>query len=176
MSDGEIPDIYAKVKSNHYLSNCYKYLIRSKIIHFLLILIEILLNTIQELDIIFRDYNPANQNESTLLSFILSFIKLINDRIPKIYKFLIIISFVIIFDSLYIFIKNNNFIYKNNIYISIIVNILELFYFRIIVLIFFDLLFSFNNLYLAFSIIIFMPHIYLNVNNFYTNHLYYFVP
>ena len=176
MSDGEIPDIYAKVISNHYLSNCYKYFIRSKIIHFLLILIEILLNTIQELDIIFRDYNPANQNESTLLSFILSFIKLINDRIPKIYKFLIIISFVIIFDSLYIFIKNNNFIYKNNIYISIIVNILELFYFRIIVLIFFDLLFSFNNLYLAFSIIIFMPHIYLNVNNFYTYHLYYFVP
>lgn len=63
MSDGEIPDIYIKVISNHYLSNCYKYLIRSKIIHFLLILMEILLNTFQEMDIIFRDFSPVNQSE-----------------------------------------------------------------------------------------------------------------
>ena len=177
MSEREIPVIYTKVISNHYLSNCYKYLIRSKAIHFILILIEILLNTIQELDIIFRDFNPINQKEkSSILSFILSFIKLINDGIPKKYKFLIMICFVIIFDLLYLFIKNNNFIYKNNIHISIIVNIEELFYFRTIVLLFFDLLFSFNNLYLSFSIIIFIPHIYLNVSNFYANHLYYFVP
>ena len=60
MSDSEIPDINKKIASNNYLSNCYKYLIREKIIHFLLIIIEILLNTIQELDIIFRDYNPVN--------------------------------------------------------------------------------------------------------------------
>ena len=177
MSDGEIPDIYIKVISNHYLSNCYKYLIRSKIIHFLLILMEILLNTFQEMDIIFRDFSPVNQSEKkSILSFILSFTQLIDDRIPKKYKFLIMISFVIIFDSLYLFIKNYNYIYKNYIRISIIVNILELFYFRIIVLLFFDLLFSFNNLYLAVSITIFIPHIYLNVNNFYVNHLYYFVP
>ena len=177
MSEREIPDIYTKVISNHYLSNCYKYLIKSKVIHFLLILIEILLNTIQELDIIFRDFNPVNQKEkSSMLSFILSIIEIINDNIPKKYIFLIMICFVIIFDLLYLFIKNNNFIYKDQIHISIIVNILELFYFRIIVLVFFDLIFSLNKLYLAVSIILFIPHVYLNVNNFYVNHLYYFVP
>ena len=177
MSEKENSDIYIKVISNHYLSNCYKYLIRSKLLHFLLMLLEILLNTIQELDLIVRDFNPVNQNEkSSILSFILSFIKLINDKIPKIYKFLIMISFVILFDSLYLYIKNNNFIYKNNIHIIIIVNILELFYFRIIVLVFFNLVFSFNNLYLSVSIITLIPHVYLHVNNFYANHLYYFVP
>ena len=128
MSEKENSDIYIKVISNHYLSNCYKYLIRSKLLHFLLMLLEILLNTIQELDLIVRDFNPVNQNEkSSILSFILSFIKLINDKIPKIYKFLIMISFVILFDSLYLYIKNNNFIYKNNIHIIIILIIRELF-------------------------------------------------
>ena len=177
MSDSEIPDINKKIASNNYLSNCYKYLIREKIIHFLLIIIEILLNTIQELDIIFRDYNPINQKEkSSILSFILSFVIIVNDRIPKIYKLLIITTIAIVFDSIYLFLKRNNFVNKKYIYISIIVNFLELFYFRAISLIFFDLFYSFENLYLGISILLSIPHIYLIVNNFFFNHLYYYVP
>jgi len=177
MSDSEIPDINKKIASNNYLSNCYKYLIREKIIHFLLIIIEILLNTIQELDIIFRDYNPVNHEEkSSILSFILSFVIIVNDKIPKIYKFLIMITIASIFDSLYFLVKKNNYVNKKYIHISIIINFLELFYFRAFSLIFFDLIYSFNNLYLGISILFSIPHIYIIANNFFFNHLYYYVP
>ena len=177
MSDSEIPDINKKITSNNYLSNCYKHLIREKIIHFLLIIIEILLNTIQELDIIFRDYNPINHKEkSSILSSILSFVIIVNDKIPNIYRLLIMISLSMIFDLLYLFIKKYNFVNKKYICISIIVNILELFYFRAISLIFFDLFYSFSNLYLGISFLISIPHIYLITNNFFINHLYYYVP
>ena len=177
MSDPQIPDINKKITSNNYLSNCYKYLIRAKIIHFLLIIIELLLNTIQELDIIFRDYNPINHKEkSSILSFLLSFVIIVNEKIPNIYKLFIIITIGSIFDSLYLFIKKNNFVNKKYIHISIIINFLELFYFRAISLVFFNLIYSFNNLYLGISILLSIPHIYIIANNFFFNHLYYYVP
>ena len=56
MSEEDIITTYYKIKSNHYLSNCYRHIINSKIIHFLIIIIEVALNIFQELDIILRDF------------------------------------------------------------------------------------------------------------------------
>ena len=71
MSDIDIKEIHKEIISNNYLSNCYRHLTNSKIIHFLITLIEITLNIIQELDTYLRDFHPANNTENNnKLSFI----------------------------------------------------------------------------------------------------------
>ena len=175
MSDSDIINDFIKIMSNHYLSNSYRHLIKSKTIHFFVILIEILLNTTQELNIFCTDFLYDNEVKKINIFNFTMIINIFINKIPKIFRFFIMILFVIIFDLLYLFLQKNNYIIKNK-YISIIVNILELLYFRIFMLIFFNLLFSFKNIYLSISILLSIPHIYLIVSNFLYNHLYYFVP
>ena len=175
MSDKDIINIHKKIISNHYLSNCYQCLIRLKAIHFFLILIELLLNTFQLLDIVQRDYMPINKEETINALNYIHYINIEFNTLSNSKKLIIIFLFTLIFDLLYIFIKRNNF-KKKRIYILIIINILELFYFRTTQLILLNLLFSFKNNYLLISFLIFLPHIYLIIDNFLNNHLYYFSP
>ena len=56
------------------------------------------------------------------------------------------------------------------------INILELFYFRPLMLIYLDLLFSLPDLYFLLGIVFFIPHFCLTINHFLYNHLYYYVP
>ena len=175
MSDSDIKNIYKKITSNNYLSNCYRQLTTSKIIHFIFILIEILLNLLHELDIFLRDFIYDNgELEINKLSLI-SYITIKINKLQEVYRLYIIFSFIIIFDSLFIFFKKKNFLIKHT-YISIIINILELFYFRLIVLLFLNLLFSLSKFYFLISLLFCLPHIYLIISNFFYNHLYYFVP
>ena len=175
MCDSDLETIYKKISLINYLSNSYRYLIKAKTIHFILILIEILLNIIQELDIFIKDFNQDNKEiNSNKLNFI-SFITLKYNKLKKSLKIIILILIVCIFDCLYLLLNKKNFTI-NNIFLTIIVNILELFYFRIFMLIFFKFLFSFNDVILIILIILFSPHIYLIINNFSYHHLYYFVP
>ena len=168
-------NIYQQLKSSNYFSNCYRYLIKSKVIHFFLIIIEFLLNIIQELDLIFRDFSKNKREQETNKLFFIQKLLTIINKLPKIYIIIIIVIFEIILYLLYLLLRKNNFFIKI-IYITIIVNILELIIFRLFMLFFFDLLFILKNLYLLFSIIIILPHIYLIMNNYFYNHLYYFVP
>ena len=175
MSDIDIKEIHKEIISNNYLSNCYRHLTNSKIIHFLITLIEITLNIIQELDTYLRDFHPANNTENNnKLSFIFNIIQKTNN-LKQTIKLVIMIFFVFLMDLLYIFLKRKNFLIKHT-YNSIIINILELFYFRVFVLIFFDLLLTLTKFNFLLGLIIFFPHIYLIINNFLYNHLYYFVP
>ena len=176
MSEQDIKNIYRKITSNNYLSNSYRHLTRSKVIHFLILLIEIILNITEELDAFIRDYNPGNfEQKKNKLSFISIATESVNNNIPIILKIIIMIFYVIIFDSLYLFLEKKNFFIKYA-YISIVVNLLELFHFRIFMIFHFNLLFSLNSLYFLVTIIILSPHLYLIINNFLYNHLYYFVP
>ena len=175
MSEADIIMTYHKIKSNHYLSNCYRHIINSKIIHFLIIIIETALNVLLELDIILRDFTGLYEEEkfkkfNYINSIIIEFNKLSNFT-----ELILLIIFVLIFDFLYLFLQRNNFIFRR-IHIMIIINILELLYFRLIESIFLCLLFSFRKLYLLVSLFLLLPHISLIVNNFMYNHLYYFVP
>ena len=97
------------------------------------------------------------------------------NKLSNFIKLIIMIIFALIFDFIYIFLQRNNFAISR-IHIMIIINILELLYFRVIESIFLSLLFSFRNLYLLISLILLLPHMFLMVNNFMYNHLYYFVP
>ena len=166
-------NIYQKISSNNYLSNSYIHLITVKIVHFILITIEILLNIIQELDIFLTKFNNNEQSRN-----ILRFIALITSKyneLPKVIQIIILAFYIIICDFLYLFLKKKIF-RKERIYISFIINILELFYFRVFMLIFLNLFFSFNDIYLIILLILFLPHLYLIINHFVYNHLYYFVP
>ena len=110
MSEPNIKNIYKKIISNNYLSNSYRHLTRSKVIHFLVLLIEIVLNIIEELDAFIRDFNPGSiGKEKNKLSFISILTEEINNNLPKIFKIVLMLIYVIIFDSLYLFLEKKIF-------------------------------------------------------------------
>ena len=167
--------ISKKIKIDNYLSNSYRELIRSKIIHFLFLLIEIFSLLLQEIDLFNRGFEPIYQNNGKLIiSPIILLIKKLDD-LPIYVKFLLIVCSLLIFDSLYIFLCNVDIKTKNKL-IFIIINILEIFYFRIFALFFYTILFSLSNLYFLSSFILSLLNAYLIINNFLYNHLYYYVP
>ena len=173
--DEEDPKIYKNIVSNNYLSNSYAHLTRIKGIHFLFTLIEILLNIFLELETFIRNYNLENiTNNNTDLN-IVSYITICFNKISTILKFIVIVLFIIIFDSLYIFIKVKKFKLKH-IRLSIIINLLELFIYRTFMIIFLNLFFTLKKEFLILGFLFLIPHIYLILNNFLYNHLYYFVP
>ena len=103
MSDSDIKKIYKNISRSNYLSNCYRHLTESKIIHFLLILIEVLLNLIQELDILLRDFIFEKEEQKINKLSLISYITIKINKIPEIFLLLIIITFIAIFDLLFIF-------------------------------------------------------------------------
>ena len=166
----ENPHINQKIYSDNYLLNCYNHLIKKKEIHFLLIIIEILLNIFQEFEIFVNGLNSTTNNK-----FIFFNINNFLEKISIVNKLLIIVSSIITFDLLYIIIKIKKFNIKY-IIIYIIINVLEMFWFRTFNIIIFSLFFKLNKEFFIIGLIFIIPHIYLIINNFFNNHLYYFVP
>ena len=173
--DIEIPDINKKLNSNNYFSNCYIHLTKKKQIHFIFLLIEILLNIFQELEIILRGFYLSNTTNTNIGLNFVSIITSIFDGLKSSIKFIILLPIILIFDSLYFILKIKKFKTKY-IYISIIVNILELFIFRVFSLLLFNMIFKFDTIFFSMTCLLLIPHIYLIMNNFIYNHLYYFVP
>jgi len=167
------PNIYRKIiNCDNYLVNSYKHLTKVKSIHFLFILIEIMINIFQELEIFFK----VLYSEEIIYG--LNFITKISNHFDKLsikVKLIIIILYIVLFDSVYITLKIRKF-KRNYIIFIILVNILELFFFRTFMLIFLNLIFSLSNLNLIFISIFLIPHLYLTLKHFLYNHLYYFVP
>ena len=169
------PKIYNYINYDNYLLNCYKHLTRIKEIHFFFILIELLLNILQELEVFSRNFILDNISKDKTNLNLVSFFTINFNKIKSIIKLASVFGFIIIFDGLYFFIKIKKFKLKH-IRISIIVNILEIFINRTFMLIFFNFVFTLNNEFFIIVCIILIPHIYLIMENFLYNHLYYFVP
>ena len=167
----ETPKINQKIYSDNYLLNSYNHLIKKKEIHFLSIFIELSLNIFQEFEIFINGLKLNSVNNK----FILLNINNILEKISNVNKLLIIISSIIIFDFLYIFIKKKKFNIKH-IIIYIIINVLEIVWFRTFNIIIFSLFFKLKKEFFIVGLIFIIPHIYLIINNFINNHLYYFVP
>jgi len=171
MSGNEIPKIYKKINSNNYFSNCYRILTRSKAVHFLCILIEMIINILQELELFIKMYKS---DENSSLNYI-SYITDIFDKLNANIKLMIMVPILVLIDIIYYIYTKNNYKAKN-IGNAIIINILELFFFRTVVLIYFNFYFTIRKEYFLLSCIFLFMHIYLIINNFYYNHLFYFVP
>ena len=167
----EIPKIIIEINTNNYFINSYYHLTKIKGIHFVFTLIEILLNISLELEIILREYKFDNNSSLNLVSYITK--KFIN--IKNGIKLIIIIIYIFINDAFYFFIKIKKFKNKH-IGISISINIFEIFIYRVFMLIFLNLFFTLKKGMLLIGFLFLIPHIYLTINNFLYNHLYYFVP
>ena len=170
MPDMDIRYIHSKIISNNYLSNCYRNLTRSKIVHFIFILIETLLNILNILNIILNGY----YRNTTTFTYIAP-LALLFKFFSKTTKLLIIIFFVLIFDSIHIILNLKDF-KKIKIYNKILINYLELFHFRVLLLPMFHLFFSLDDNKILIGLFFIAFHIYLTINNFLYCHLYYFVP
>ena len=90
-------------------------------------------------------------------------------------KFGLLFSYTLFFDSLYIFVTKRKFHRRLKRFIALF-NILELLYFRTLMLIYLNILFSLKLIYLIILCILNIPNIILIKNHFIYNHLYYFVP
>ena len=165
-----------KIKIDNYFSNSYRRLIRSKIIHFLFLLIDFILVVSQEIDIFIRDFRLSNKKneEEIVVSPIVLLVSKFNNM-PIYINMSIIILSILIFDSIYIILCNIDF-KENHKILYIVMNFFDIIYFRVFILFFYTLLFSLSNLYLLLSITISLPHSYLIINNYLYNHLYYYVP
>jgi len=171
----EIPLISKIINSNNYLLNSYRLLTRSKTIHFISILIEMMINIFQEIELFYRGYK-RDKNEIIFLGF--SFILFINnafDSLKAIIKLFIIIIYVILIDFLYIFFETKNFKIKH-IRNMIIINILDIFCFRTFMLIFLNFFFLLPTESFIIGSIFVIIHIFLIAHNFLYNHLFHFVP
>jgi hypothetical protein len=103
MSNSDIKSINKKIASNNYLSNGYKHLTRRKSIHFFIILIEMVLNTLQEIFSFLRYFYSDSTDEHTRAYNIISLITTETNKLKEIVKLCLIILFVLIFDLVYIF-------------------------------------------------------------------------
>ena len=167
--------ITRSIKDENYLSNSYRRLTRSKIIHLLLLLIDIFLILFHEVDILHRGFKPREKvDKKKIISPILFLIKKI-DKFPEFVHFLLTIIPLLIFDIIYLFLCKND-IRNRNILLYIIINFFELFYNRLYVLLFFSLLFSLTKMYFNFAFILFFVDLYLKIFNILHSHLYFYVP
>ena len=174
MSDIEISKIEKKINSDNYLINCYENLIRIKVVHFIFILIEILLNILQELEVFIRGFKEENISKKNMGLNFVSILTNLFDILPTIGKLIIIIFCISFIEILYYFIKKS--FKKNYIYIKIGVNFLEIFFFRAFTLIFLNFFFTLEKEFFLFGCLFLFPYIFLVINNFQNNHLFYFVP
>ena len=170
----EVPNSYYSLYYNDYLVNSYKCLIRSQYVHFLISLIEIILNIIHELDIFLKGYTPQKPNEKRIMN-ILTFIPEKVKNLSMVFKALIVLLYILIFDGIYYFLGKKKY-KKKNVYFTIFINIIELFFFRISMLFLLNIFFYLSYFYIIILLLIVSPHLYITVYHFLYNHLYAFVP
>ena len=170
----EVPNPYYSLYYNDYLVNSYQYLIRSKHVHFLVSLIEILLNIIHELDIFLKGYTPEKPNEKRIMK-ILTFIPERVQNLSMLIKALIVLLYILIFDGIYYYLGKKKY-KKKNLYFTIFINIIELFFFRISMVFLLNIFFCLSYFYIVILLLIVFPHLYITVYHFLYNHLYAFVP
>ena len=174
IKDSDAPNAYYSLYNNNYLANCYKYLIHSKSIHFIASLIETLFNIIQELYIFHREYNLEKDKKNKILEFLI-FIPEHIDTLSMVFKALIILLYIIVFDIIYYYLGKIKY-KKENIYIIILYNIIELFFFRISMILFLNIYCCLSYIYFFLFLLLLFPHLYITFYHFLYNHLYVFVP
>ena len=159
--------------NNHYLSISYKVLLNNEIIHSFFFLIEIFLIFLQIIEIYCNNFsNINNDKEGLICPFAYLIIEI--DNLPLIIKNIIypIIIIFIIINS----VRFNTIRVRINIYSKIMINVLEILFYRILSLFFFDYLFILKDIYLILNIIITILFVIVLYLNFYKNHLFLYFP
>ena len=158
---------------NEYFSNCYKGIISNKIFLLIVFFIEYLLTLLFQLINYLRQF--SNENEEAIISrkYNIFYNRIINSLHNSIKLIIVIIIFALIIIYYIVFSKYS---FKEKHILKIIINIFEIFIFRVFFIFICHLIFSTNEIILLFSILLSIPILTLNIMNFLTNHLYYFTP
>ena len=170
--------IIKNIKDENYLSNSYRRLTRSKIIHFLFLLIDILLILFHEIDIIHRGFKPRDKTDGKIKILISPTILLIQklEKFSSLFHFLLILIPLLVFDFIFLFLCKIDIKKKKILLLFIIINFMDLFYFRLYVLFFYCIFFSLTNIYFIIGLIFLVFDIHIKIFNFLHNHLYFYVP
>ena len=159
------------MNKNEYFSNCYHGVISNKYILSIIFFIEYVLTlSIQIIGFIWL-LNDNIGEVITKNNFLFIYIEKINSLKIYVKIIIILIIFILIVIYNYIFSKHlfeRIFIYK------LIINIFEIFLFRLFFVIICHVLFSINSIILLLFLILFIPIIKIISFNFLMNHLYYF--
>ena len=161
-----------KTLYTHYLTLSYKSLISYRIVHYILFFIEIYILLAQILEIYYNDFISFKSKDLKMFSpsiFLL-------DKLSKLSNFInLSIYFIII---IFIMINNcllNTIKFKENIFIKIMINLTELFFYRLFSLLIFNYFFLLIDLYYFIIILVFL-YIFVLIFNLYKNHLFLFFP
>ena len=157
---------------NHYLSISNKVLLKNKFIHSFAYLIEIITIFLQIVEIYYYEFNPPNKDNKNYFSPFTSFIFELNKLSESIKSIIYFIFIVIVCINSIIL----NFIIKPNFYVKIMINLSEIFFYRIFLLLLFNCLFSQKSIFLVINIVATLLYIIILFSNFHINHLCIFIP
>ena len=174
MKDDEIPTKYNYLRNNNYLLNAYKNIIKSNFVHFVVSLIEMILIILQELTIFLFKYSYNINLENKFICFIFMLPNKFNN-FQELLRVIILLVYSIAFDLIYMLLTKKKFS-KNYKSICLLFNLLELVFFRVLMLVNINIFFSLSYRYFIPLFILFILQINLIKDHFLYNHLYYFVP
>ena len=160
-----------KIQNTHYLILSYNSLIKNKIVHIFLFLMDVCILLLQILEIYYNHYKSLCASDFKSFSFISLIMKDLN-KLKIGIKFAIYISLIII-ETFFGYILNNFNLTMNSFWI-VVINLNEILFQRIGVLFMFNFLFSFNGIFLIIGIIVSLPYLIILIGSFRTNHLFTF--
>ena len=160
-----------KIQNTHYLILSYNSLIKNKIVHIFLFLMDVCILLLQILEIYYNHYKSLCASDFKSFSFISLIMKDLN-KLKIGIKFAIYIS-LIIMETFFGYILNNFNLTMNSFWI-VVINLNEILFQRIGVLFMFNFLFSFNGIFLIIGIIVSLPYLIILIGSFRTNHLFTF--
>ena len=160
-----------KELKSHYLSISYKVLINNRIIHYLLVFIEVFLILLQIVEIYLNDFKPI-KSENFQIFTPLTILLLKANKQPNIINFIIYLLIILILIINYYVL--NIFRIKINLMVKIMINISELLFYRLLSLFIFNYLFILNNIHLYINIILTVIFVVLLILHFFRNILVYF--
>ena len=158
---------------SHYLSISYKLLIKNKVIQALFFLFENLLIIAQIIDIYSNDFKIHITNNTNIFSPLTNLIIAVK-ILSIILNFIIYFSIIIILIISYFVL--NILRSKENTFNRVLINITELFFYRLFSLFIFNYLFIFKGIYLFINIIFIIPFLLILTLHFYQNNLFLFFP
>ena len=163
---------HEKIVITHYLKLSYKVIITNRIVHYALFLLEVCLILIQILEIYCNNFHFYNTNDIIYFNPLTKL--LLNNKLSDSINFIIYVL-IILFIIINSYILNISII-KPNKFIGIIINLIELLFYRVLSLFIFNYLFTFRYIYLLINSFLTIIYIFLLIFNFSINHLYTFFP
>ena len=162
------------MNESEYFSNIYRKIIKNKPFHIIIMFIEYILSIIIEIIIVLNGFNSVESHEKihnnhNFLFLLIHFTDIISFNVKI---FIIILTFILI--PIYYFIYSKIQFKASSTLNSIIINLVEIFCFRLLFIYFCHIELSLSSIPLIICIVISIPSLVIIIHDFLTNHLYYF--